>query len=65
VTDWQRGIKQSLSPLRITVLRRQVQAKRDGLTTFQIFNTTFSGGDLSHNQNVKQKVSFRKFIVSQ
>lgn len=28
----------------LTVLRRQVQAKRDGLTTFQIFNTTFWWG---------------------
>lgn len=67
VTDWQTKMNKT-KPLtfeNLTVLRRQVQAKRDGLTTFQIFNTTFSGGDLSHNQNVKQEVSFHKFIISQ
>lgn len=48
----------------LTVLRGQGQAKRDGLTKFQIFHTTFSGGDLSHDQNAKQKVSFHKFIMS-
>lgn len=67
MTDWQTKMNKT-KPLtfeNLTVLRRQVQAKRDGLTTFQIFNTTFSGGDLSHNQNVKQEVSFHKFIISQ
>lgn len=58
--DWQTKMNKT-KPLtfeNLTVWSRQVQAKRDGLTTFQIFNTTFSGEDLSHNPNVKQKVKF-------
>lgn len=47
----------------LTVLRRQAQTKRNELTTFQFFNTFFSGGDLNHNQNVKQKVSVHNFII--
>lgn len=47
----------------LTVLRRQAQTKRNELTTFQFLNTFFSGGDLNHNQNVKQKVSVRNFII--
>lgn len=59
VTDWQTELNKTrpLTFENLTVLRRQAQTKKDRLTTFQIFHIFFSGGDLNHNQNVKQKVS--------
>lgn len=46
--DWQTEMSKTrpLTFENFTVLRRQAQTKRDGLPTFQIFNVTFSGGDL-------------------
>lgn len=58
------GWQTKMNKTRPLTFENLTQGKRDELTKFQNFHATFSDGDLSHNQNAKQKVSFHKFIIS-